>query len=154
MVYFGLLYFVIHTCVCKSCENCQKTGNLSHRNQMPLTPILVCEIFDVWSIVFMGPFPSSFGNAYIVLAVDYVSKWVEVKATWTDNAKVVVDFVKSNMFARFGVPRVMISDKGNHFCNRVVEALFKRYHVTHRVSIAYYPHISGQAEKSSLFLKR
>ncbi|KAH9741368.1 Endonuclease [Citrus sinensis] len=138
---------------CKSCESCQKTGNLSHRNQMPLTPILVCEIFDVWGIDFMGPFPSSFGNSYILLAVDYVSKWVEAKATRTDNAKVVVDFVKSNIFARFGVPRAMISDRGIHFCNRVVEALFKRYHVTHRVSTAYHPQTSGQAEISNREIK-
>ena len=48
---------------------------------MPLTPILVCEIFDVWGIDFMGPFPSSYNNVYIILAVDYVSKWVEAKAT-------------------------------------------------------------------------
>ncbi|KAH9726990.1 hypothetical protein KPL70_008483 [Citrus sinensis] len=138
---------------CKSCESCQKTGNLSHRYQMPLTLILVCEIFDVWGIDFMGPFPSSFGNSYILLAVDYVSKWVEAKATRTDNAKVVVDFVKSNIFARFGVPRAMISDRGTHFCNRVVEALFKRYHVTHRVSTAYHPQTSGQAEISNREIK-
>ena len=87
----------------------------------------------------MGHFPSSFGNAYIFLVVDYVSKWVEAKATRTDNAKIVVDFVKSNIFARFGVPRVVISDRGTHFCNWVVEALFKRYHVTHRVSTVYHP---------------
>ncbi|KAH9659131.1 hypothetical protein KPL70_023750 [Citrus sinensis] len=85
--------------------------------------------------------------------VDYVSKWVETKATRTDNAKVVVDFVKSNIFARFGVPRAMISDRGTHFCNRVVEALFKRYHVTHRVSTAYHPQTSGQAEISNREIK-
>ncbi|KAH9751265.1 hypothetical protein KPL71_014224 [Citrus sinensis] len=85
--------------------------------------------------------------------VDYVSKWVEAKATRTDNAKVVVDFVKSNIFARFGVPRAMISDRGTHFCNRVVEALFKRYHVTHRVSTAYHPQTSGQAEISNREIK-
>ena len=62
---------------CKSCANCQKTGNLSRRDQMPQQPILICEIFDVWGIDFMGPFPSSFGHTYILLAVDYVSKWVE-----------------------------------------------------------------------------
>ena len=98
---------------------------------MPLTPIIVCEIFYVRGIDFMGLFPSSFDNAYILLAMDYVSKWVEAKATQTDNAKVVLDFVKSNIFARFGVPRAVISDRGTHFFNRVVEALSKRYHVTY-----------------------
>ncbi|KAL0366952.1 UNVERIFIED_CONTAM: Retrovirus-related Pol polyprotein from transposon.6 [Sesamum radiatum] len=86
---------------CKSCENCQKVGNINPRNQMPLTPIIVCEVFDVWGIDFMGPFPPSFGKSYIILGVDYVSKWVEAKATRTDDAKTVVDFVKANVFSRF-----------------------------------------------------
>eukprot|EP00257_Ricinus_communis_P025114 XP_025012528.1 uncharacterized protein LOC107260976 [Ricinus communis] len=108
---------------CKACENCQKTGNLGHRDQMPLTSILICEIFDVWGIDFMGPFPPSNGNIYIPLAVDYVSKWVVAKATWTNDSKVVVDFLKSQIFSTFGTPRALISDRGTHFCNRVVEAL-------------------------------
>ncbi|KAL0302831.1 UNVERIFIED_CONTAM: hypothetical protein Sangu_3075300 [Sesamum angustifolium] len=86
---------------CKSCKNCQKTGNLGPRNQMPLAPTLVCEIFDVWGIDFMGPFPSSFGKTYIILGVDYVSKWVEEKATRTDDARTVIDFVKANIFSSF-----------------------------------------------------
>ena len=56
-------------------------SNITHKNQMPLMNILVSEIFDVWGIDFMGPFPSSFGNLYILLAVDYVSKWIEAKTT-------------------------------------------------------------------------
>lgn len=88
---------------CKSCDNCQKTGNISQRNEMPQTPILFCEIFDVWGIDFMGPFPVSFGYVYILLAVDYVSKWVEAKATRTNDSKVVTDFIKSNIFNRFGI---------------------------------------------------
>lgn len=95
---------------CKSCDRCQRTCNLGPRNQMPQTPILIVEIFDVWGIDFMGPFPSSFGNLYILLAIDYVSKWVKAKATKTDDAKVVVDFVKSSIFARFGTPKALISD--------------------------------------------
>jgi hypothetical protein len=66
---------------CKSCEKCQRIGNINHKNQMPLTNILVSEIFDVWGIDFMGPFPSSFSNLYILLAVVYVSKWILAKAT-------------------------------------------------------------------------
>ena len=55
-------------------------GNISKRHEMPLQGILVVQLFDVWGIDFMGPFPSSFGNLYILLAVDYVSKWVEAAA--------------------------------------------------------------------------
>ncbi|KAL4348058.1 hypothetical protein GQ457_17G008860 [Hibiscus cannabinus] len=59
---------------CQQCDRCQRTGNISKRNEMPLQNILEVELFDVWGIDFMGPFPSSFGNLYILLAVDYVSK--------------------------------------------------------------------------------
>ena len=138
---------------CKSCDKCQRTGSLGPRDQMPLHNILVCEIFDVWGIDFMGPFPSSFGKTYIILAVDYVSKWVEAKATNTDDAKTVVEFVKSYIFVRFGISRSIISDRGTHLCNRVVEVVMKKYGVSHRVSTAYHPQTSGQAEVSNREIK-
>ncbi|KAM1519888.1 hypothetical protein ACFX1Z_022643 [Malus domestica] len=139
---------------CLTCDRCQRMGNISAKDQMPQNPILSVEIFDVWGIDFMGPFPSSHGFLYILLAVDYVSKWVEAKATWTNDSKVVADFVKSNIFARFGIPRVLISDGGSHFCNRTIEALLKKYNVTHRVSTPYHPQTSGQAEVSNREIKQ
>ncbi|RDX79037.1 gag-pol, partial [Mucuna pruriens] len=87
----------------------------------------------------MGPFPVSNGYSYILLAVDYVSKWVEAIATKTNDAKVVVDFLKSNIFYRFGVPKALISDQGSHFCNRVMVSLLHKYGVVHRVATAYHP---------------
>ncbi|KAM1157128.1 hypothetical protein ACFX2B_027542 [Malus domestica] len=120
---------------CMSCDRCQRTGNIGPKQQMPQTPIFSVEIFDVWGIDFMGPFPSSHGFLYILLAVDYVSKWVEAKATRTNDSRVVADFVKTNIFARFGMPRVLISDGGSHFCNRTIEALLKKYNVTHKVAL-------------------
>ena len=75
---------------------------------MPLTNILVSEIFDVWGIDFMGPFPSSFGNLYILLAVDYMSKWIEAKATRTNDAKVVLDFIRTHIFNRFGILQAIL----------------------------------------------
>ncbi|XP_062024404.1 uncharacterized protein LOC133740465, partial [Rosa rugosa] len=121
---------------------------------MPMSPIITVEIFDVWGIDFMGPFPSSNGCLYILLAVDYVSKWVEAKATRTNDSKVVAGFLKTNIFSRFGVPRVLISDGGSHFCNRTIEALLKKYGVTHKVSTPYHPQTSGQAEVSNREIKR
>nr|GEV13899.1 hypothetical protein [Tanacetum cinerariifolium] len=70
----------------------------------------VCEIFDVWGIDFMGPFPSSKGNKYILVAVNYLLKWVEAKALPTNDARVVVKFLKS-LFSRFGTPKAIISDR-------------------------------------------
>ncbi|CAN6549775.1 unnamed protein product [Malus baccata var. baccata] len=139
---------------CATCDRCQRTGNLGPRNQMPQTPILVVEIFDVWGIDFMGLFPYSNGFLYILLAVDYVSKWVEAKATKTNDSKVVSDFIKSNIFARFGIPRAIISDGGSHFCNRTFEALLRKYNVTLKVSTPYHPQTSGQAEVSNREVKQ
>nr|GEU78229.1 hypothetical protein [Tanacetum cinerariifolium] len=82
------------------------------RNEMKC----VCKIFDVWGIDFMGPFSSSRGNKYILVGVDYLSKWVEAKAFPTNDARVVCKFLKS-LFARFGTPRAIVSDRGTHFCN-------------------------------------
>ncbi|CAN6567577.1 unnamed protein product [Malus baccata var. baccata] len=83
-----------------------------------------------------------------------LSVQVEAKATRTNDSKVVADFVKTNIFSRFGMPRVLISDGGSHFCNRTIEALLKKYHVTHKDSTPYYPQTNGQAEVSNREIKQ
>ncbi|GJT31512.1 reverse transcriptase domain-containing protein [Tanacetum coccineum] len=122
------------------------------KDEMPQNAIQVCEIFDVWGIDFMGPFPSSRGNKYILVAVDYLSKWVEAKALLTNDARVVVKFLKS-LFARFRTPRAIISDRGTLFCNDQFAKVMLKYGVTHRLSTAYHPQTSGQVEVSNRGLK-
>ncbi|XP_038974777.1 uncharacterized protein LOC120106013 [Phoenix dactylifera] len=139
---------------CRSCEKCQKLGALSRRNMMPLNPILVIEIFDCWGIDFMGPFPPSFGYLYIIVAVDYVSKWVEAATCRNNDNKTVIKFLKENVLSRFGTPRVIISDRGTHFCNRSFEALMRKYGVVHKISTAYHPQTSGQVELANREIKR
>ena len=102
----------------KTCDRCQRMGNISRHQELSLKNILEVELFDVWGIDFIGPFPPSFGFVYILLAVDYVSKLVEAIATTTNNAKVVLKFLHKNIFTRFGTPRAIISDEGTHFCNK------------------------------------
>ena len=136
-----------------ACDKCQRSSNISSRHQMPLTPILEVELFDCWGIDFMGPFPNSFGNLYILVGVDYVSKWVEAVACRTNDHKVVIKFLKENIFQRFGVPRVLISDGGSHFINRNLEALLKKYDVKHKVATPYHPQTSGQVEISNREIK-
>ncbi|GKA50740.1 reverse transcriptase domain-containing protein [Tanacetum coccineum] len=124
-----------------------------NENESLKNRIQVCEIFDVWGINFMGPFPSSHGNKYILVAVDYLSKWVEAKALPTNDARVVVKFLKS-LFARFRTPRAIISDRGTHFCNDQFAKVMSKYGVTHRLATAYHPQTSGQVEVSNRGLKR
>ncbi|GJT34089.1 reverse transcriptase domain-containing protein [Tanacetum coccineum] len=131
----------------------EKQGKISQRDEMPQNAIQVCEIFDVWGIDFMGPFPSSRGNKYILVAVDYLSKWVEAKALPTNDARVVVKFLKS-LFSRFGAPRAIISDRGTHFCNDKFAKVMSKYGVTHRLSTPYHPQTSGQVEVTNRGLKR
>ncbi|CAM8890495.1 unnamed protein product [Rhodiola kirilowii] len=138
---------------CKRCDRCQRVGNISARQEMPQVPILVNDVFDIWGIDFMGPFPASCGFEFILVAVDYVSKWVEAKATRCADAKTVVDFLRTNIFCRYGVPKAIISDQGTHFCNRIMASTLKRYHVHHRTSTAYHPQTNGQAEISNREIK-
>nr|GEU82826.1 reverse transcriptase domain-containing protein [Tanacetum cinerariifolium] len=100
----------------KTCDIFQRQRKISQRYEMPQNIIQVCKIFDIWDIDFMGPFPSSKGNKYILVAVDYLSKWVKARALPTNDARVVVKFLKS-LFSRFGIPHGIISDRGTHFCN-------------------------------------
>ncbi|RVW29186.1 Transposon Ty3-I Gag-Pol polyprotein [Vitis vinifera] len=139
--------------MCKGCDRCQRLGKLTRRNMMPLNPILIVDVFDVWGIDFMGPFPMSFGHSYILVGVDYVSKWVEAIPCRSNDHKVVLKFLKDNIFARFGVPKAIISDGGTHFCNKPFETLLAKYGVKHKVATPYHPQTSGQVELANREIK-
>nr|GEW01894.1 reverse transcriptase domain-containing protein [Tanacetum cinerariifolium] len=150
--FWPTIYWDAHELVTR-CDTCQRQGKISQRDEMPQNAIQVCEIFDVWGIDFMEPFPSSRGNKYILMVVDYLSKWVEAKTLPTNDARVVVKFLKS-FLARFETRRAIISDRGTHFCNEQFAKVMLKYGVTHRLSTAYHPQTSGQVEVSNRGLKR
>lgn len=77
----------------------------------------------MWGIEFMGHFPSSIGNKYVLIAVDYISKWIKAIGSPTNDARVVIKIFKNNIFPRFGVPRLVISDGGSHFISKVFKKL-------------------------------
>ena len=120
---------------------------------MPFSPILVVDLFDVWGIDFMGPFSSSFGYIYILVGVDYVLKWVEAVPCRIADHRVVLKFLKENIFSRFGVPKTIISDRGSYFCNKPFESLLAKYGVKHKVSTPYHPQTSGQVELANRKIK-
>ncbi|GKB91448.1 reverse transcriptase domain-containing protein [Tanacetum coccineum] len=122
-LFWPTIYRDAHDLVTR-CDACQRQGKISQRDEMPQNAIQVCEIFDVWGIDFMGPFPSLRGNKYILVVVDYLA------------------------------PRVIISDPGTYFCNDQFAKVILKYGVTHRLSTAYHPQMSGQVEVSNRGLKR
>ncbi|RDX85323.1 gag-pol, partial [Mucuna pruriens] len=95
----------------------------------------------------MGPFPISNDYSYILLVVDYVSTWVEAIATKTNDAKVVVDFLK------FGVPKALISYQGTHFCI-IMSSLLEKYGVIHRIATPYHPQTNDQEEVFNREIKK
>ena len=78
---------------------------------------------------------------------------MEAIPTRTNDAKVVAQFLRSNIFSRFGTPRALITDNGTHFCNKVIDKVFQKYGVRHRTSLAYHPQSNGQAEVSNREIK-
>ena len=120
---------------------------------MPMQLILEVEIFDLWGIDFMGPFPPFDVKEYILVVVDYVSKWVEAIPTRTNNHREVLIFVTRCIFTRYGFPRAIISDDGSHINNAHFRAFFMKYGVHHRITTPYHPQANGQVEVSNRKVK-
>ena len=127
----------------------QAAINISKRDEMSMRLILELKIFDLWGIDFMGPFLPSDGKEYILVVVDYVSKWVEAIPTRTNDHREVLRFITQCIFARYGCPRAIISDGGSHFNNSHFRALLKKYEVHHRITMPYHPQANGQVEVSN-----
>jgi hypothetical protein len=87
----------------------------------------------------MRHFPTSYNNKYILLAMDYVSRWIEVIATLTNDGKMMFNFLCKNIYIRFSTTRAIISDEETHFCNKYFEALLSKYGVRHKRALAYHP---------------
>ena len=97
---------------------------------------------------------SSHVMKYILVEVDYVSKWVEAFALENNEGKSVTAFLKNNIFSRFGTPRAIIRDGESHFCNKLFKGLLEKYGVLHNVSTPYHPQTSGQVEVSNRDIKQ
>nr|GEZ52652.1 hypothetical protein [Tanacetum cinerariifolium] len=136
----------------RDCDACQRTGNISSCNQISLTNIIVSEVIDIWGIDIIGTFLSSRNNKYILMAVNYVSKWVEAKALPTNDARVEVKFLRK-LFSRFRVPKALITDSKTHLCNSLLEKTLKKYGVTHRLATPYHLQTSGQTENTNRAIK-
>ncbi|KAE8648225.1 hypothetical protein Csa_018494 [Cucumis sativus] len=136
------------------CDKCQRIGNLSRHDELPQKSILELEHFDVWGINLMGHFPQSGTHLYILLAIDYVSKWVEAISCVMNDTIIVSKFLKKNIFTRFGILRVIISNERSHFVNHIITKLLAKYNITHKKATTYHPQTNGQAEVSNWEIKK
>jgi hypothetical protein len=120
---------------------------------MPLTSNLQIDIFDVWGIDFMGSFPNSEGYKYILVAIDYVSKWVEALPCRDADAMYSKRMFHEVIFPRYRVPRIVISDGESHFIDRTFRKALTEIGVDHQIATPYHPQTSGQAETSNKQIK-
>jgi hypothetical protein len=125
---------------------CQRHENINTRDAMPLTSNLQIDIFDVWRIDFMGSFPNLEGYKYILVAVDYVSKWVEALPCRAAHAMHSKRMFYEAIFPRYIVPRIVISDGGSHFIDWTFRKALTVVGVDHRISTPYHPQTSVQVE--------
>ena len=119
----------------KRCEQCQRTKPPVAADEMPWRPIMATRAFAKWGIDFVGPIkpPAKHTHAeYIIVATDYLTKWVEAKATVKNDARTTTKFLYENVFTRYGLPIEIVSDQGVHFINEVIEFLLAKFMVLHR----------------------
>jgi transposase InsO family protein len=111
---------------------------------MPLKYNLQIDLFDVWGIDFMGPFKNSHRYEYILVMVDYVTKWVEAMPCRKASTEESITMIKNVIFPRFGTPRILISDGGTHFIGKNFKKCLSKLGIEHRVSTAYHPQTKGK----------
>jgi hypothetical protein len=134
-------------------SRCQRHENINTRDAMPPTLNLQIDIFDVWGIDFMGPFPNLEGCKYILVAIDYVSKWVEALPCRAVDSMHLKRMFYEVIFLRYGVPRIVICDGGSHFIDWTFWKVLTEVGVDHWIATPYHPQMSGQAETSNKQIK-
>ncbi len=137
----------------QACDSCQRAGRPSHSDEMPLKPQLVIEPFERWALDFVGPInPLSNHKTYILVATEYVTKWVEAEALPRATEESVIQFLL-HLFVRYGLLREIITDGGPQFAgNRIAETL-NNYHVQHKMTTPYHPQANGQVESNNKIIE-
>ena len=143
--YWPKMYEDVRTYI-ESCDSCQRRGRARRRER--LLPLKVGVPFDKIGIDIKGPLPlTTKGNRYLVVAMDYFTKWPEAKAIPNAQAKTVARFIFDEIICRHGVPKEILSDRGTHFNNNLIEELCRRYDTKHRLTSSYRPQTNGMVER-------
>src|SRR6266508_2887197 len=135
----------------KSCYECQRRGGLKENNQKHT--IVLMDIFERWGIDIVGPLPQTEdGYRYIVVAIDYFSRWPEARPLTHANARQVAKFIYEEIICRFGAPRVLQSDRGTHFVNEVIQELTDKFQIRHSLSSLYHLQSNGLVKRFNKIL--
>ena len=123
----------------RACDSYQRMGRLGQDDEMPLQPQLAVEPFERWVLDFVGPFsPPSNQKVHILVATDYVTKWVEAMDFSRATEESVIKFL-FELFVRYGLPWEVITDGGAQFTGNKITATLRNHHVTHKVTSPYHP---------------
>jgi hypothetical protein len=137
----------------QTCDSCQRMGKPGQADEIPLKAQVVAEPFERWALDFVGPFnPKSNQKAYILVAMDYMTKWVEAEALPNATEEVVIKFI-FKLFVRYGLPREVITDGGSQFTAHRITTTLDNYHIKHRVTSPYHPQENGQVESTNKVLE-
>jgi transposase InsO family protein len=128
-------------------------GRPGQADEIPLKEQVVAEQFEIWVLDFIGPFNlKSNQKAYILVAMDYMTKWVEVEALSNTTEEVVIKFI-FKLFVCYRLPREVITDGGSQFTTHRITTILGNYHIKHRVTSPYHPQGNGQVESTNKFLQ-
>jgi transposase InsO family protein len=138
----------------QKCHPCQIFSKKMHTHPTPLHPVIAVGPFTKWGIDFTTckP-PSCHRHNYIIVVIDYFTKWAEAMPTYSNDAKTVALFIFNHIIARFGVPKSIVTDHGSHFCNSMMTKLSTLLHFDQEHSSPYYPQANGQVESINKVLK-
>lgn len=121
---------------------------------MPFQPQVLIEPFERWALDFVGPITlASKGKSYILVYMDYVTKWIKVKALPRATEQVVADFLYEDIFTHFGIPRKIVTDQGTLFTSKLIQSLMQQFKIKHRFSMPYHPQANGQVESTNKLLE-
>jgi transposase InsO family protein len=137
----------------QTCDSCQRMGRPGEADEMPPQAQVVAEPFERWALDFVGPFnPKSNQKAYILVATDYMTKWVEAEALSNTIEEAIIKFL-FKLFVRYGLPREVITDRGSQFTDHRITNTMKIDHIKHGVTSPYHPQENGQVESTNKVLE-